>query len=302
MLYLHSFGDALCYNTDVVWAFRRRRGRSLKAASSLAVQLDCRFMKVQLHILLYVPRSGVISLFTKEEEQVTFNTSLFITHHCWQPVFLIWCILIIFYLYSFQPTTEKLTIAIIVPLIAETQKECFKNGGNHHRWTTEPARELLQPWESAVRATGRCPACVQASTLKTELWSESSAGMSPDEDKVGRHADCGDNCLRNTWRCVRVKLGIIQISLCFSISNATNISPFPSAVPGRWRRPGWTRRHTAGCSARCRSPREWPASTSLWVCGGFPDAGCCSKLSHCNLRGENEDFYIWWIILRLHLL
>lgn len=89
---------------------------------------------------------------------------------------------------------------------------------------------------------------------------------------------------------------------CFSISDATNTTPFPSAVPGRWRRPGWTRRHTAGCSARCRSPREWPASMSLWVCGGFPDAGCCSKLSRCNLRGGNDDFYIWWIILRLYLL
>lgn len=59
-----------------------------------------------------------------------------------------------------------------------------------------------------------------------------------------------------------------------------------SAVPGRWLRPGWTRRRTAGCSAGCRCLRGWPASVFLWVCGQFPDAGCCSELACCNLRSK----------------
>lgn len=64
-------------------------------------------------------------------------------------------------------------------------------------------------------------------------------------------------------------------------------------LPGRWRRPGWTERRTAGCSAACRSQRGWPASVFPWVCGRFPDAGCCSELERCNLRNGNKQLRLW---------
>lgn len=58
----------------------------------------------------------------------------------------------------------------------------------------------------------------------------------------------------------------------------------PCCLPGRWLRPGWRGRHTAGCSAVCRSLRGSPASVFLRVCEWFPDGGRCWERACCNLQ------------------